>query len=192
MKKARARQPPVLRLQHPAAPLLEIPLTVAAAAHCPLLWRAPTTPVVVLHTTIHPSGVGCRLCVTTGSGNQWLSAYGGLLLDVRGTLLQVSRPIVETYASIDRQYGLDETTFLALAASFLRHFIEHMVYDLVMFLVADVRRSTCVRKAEKSIMERFKWAFAAPWPKTLRYQMTEGRYQMTEGMLDSLSRLLLF
>jgi hypothetical protein len=54
-----------------------------------------------------------------------------------------------------------------------------------MFLVADVRHLTGVRMAEKSIMERFKRAFAAPWPKTLKYQMTE-------GMLDSLSRLLLF
>jgi hypothetical protein len=153
MKKARARQPPVPRLWHAAAPLSEIPLTAAAAAHCPLLWRAPAAPVVALHTTIHPSGMG-------------LSAYGELLLDIRGTLLQVSRPVIETCASIDRRYGSDKTIFLALTVPFLGHFIEHMAYGLVMFLVADVRHSTCVRKVEKSIMERFKRAFAAPWLKT--------------------------
>jgi hypothetical protein len=185
MKKARARQPLVPRMWHTSALFSQIPLTAAAAAHYPLLWRAPAAPVVALHTTIHPSGMGCHLCVATRSGNQRLSAYGGLLLDVKGTLLQVSRPVVETYASIDCRYGSDETTFLALATPFLGHFIEHMAYGLVMFLIADVRRSTGVRKAEKSIMERFKRAFAAPWPKTLRYQMTE-------GMLHSLSRLLLF
>jgi hypothetical protein len=114
---------------------------------------APAAPVVALHTTIHPSGMG-------------LPAYGELLLDIRGTLLQVSRPVIETCASIDRRYGSDKTIFLALTVPFLGHFIEHMAYGLVMFLVADVRHSTCVRKVEKSIMERFKRALAAPWLKT--------------------------
>jgi hypothetical protein len=118
IKKNWVRQPPVPHLRCAAAPLLEIPPTAAAVAHCPRLWTAPATPVVALQTTIHPSGMGCRLSATTGSGSQQLSAYGGLLLDVRGTLLQVSWPVVETYTSIDRRYGSDETTFLALAAPF--------------------------------------------------------------------------
>lgn len=32
-------------------------------------------------------------------------AYDGLLLDAGGTLLQLARPVAETYASIGRKYG---------------------------------------------------------------------------------------
>ncbi|KAH7683889.1 HAD hydrolase subfamily IA protein [Dioscorea alata] len=36
-------------------------------------------------------------------------AYDGLLVDAGGTLLQVARPVEETYASIGRKYGLKAT-----------------------------------------------------------------------------------
>ncbi|WOK92786.1 haloacid dehalogenase-like hydrolase domain-containing protein 3 [Canna indica] len=41
--------------------------------------------------------------------SKWQRAYDGLLLDAGGTLLQLSKPIEETYASIGRKYGLSAT-----------------------------------------------------------------------------------
>lgn len=43
----------------------------------------------------------------------------------------------------------------------------------MVFPVHNVSPLTGVTKPEKSIMEGFKRAFAAPWPKTLRYQVTD-------------------
>jgi hypothetical protein len=76
----------------------------------------------------------------------------------------------------------------------LWHFIEHMACGLVVFPDPDDRRSTGVRKPENSIMEGFKRAFAAPWPKTLRYQVTEGTLKDFEilDILDSSNWLRIF
>ncbi|OMO82456.1 Haloacid dehalogenase/epoxide hydrolase [Corchorus olitorius] len=41
-----------------------------------------------------------------GFGNSVKKAYDGLLLDAAGTLLQLSKPVEETYASIGAKYGL--------------------------------------------------------------------------------------
>ncbi|XP_062196526.1 uncharacterized protein LOC133899546 [Phragmites australis] len=103
----------------------------AAAARCPLLWRAPVAPLAALRGTVSPSSMRRRLGEGAAGGGR-PPAYSGLLLDAGGTLLQVARPVAETYASIGRRYG--------------------------------------VTKTEKRIMEGFKRAFSAPWPKTLRYQ----------------------
>ncbi|KAK3122825.1 hypothetical protein QOZ80_8AG0618870 [Eleusine coracana subsp. coracana] len=104
----------------------------AAAVRWPFIWRAPVAPVAVLRAGVRRSGMRRCLSARAGSGGHRPPAYGGLLLDAGGTLLQVARPVAETYASIGRRYG--------------------------------------VTKPEKRIMEGFKRAFAAPWPKTLRYQ----------------------
>ncbi|KAF8747261.1 hypothetical protein HU200_013251 [Digitaria exilis] len=100
----------------------------AAAARCPLLRRAPAA----LRGGLSRSGMARRLVAASAGGGSRAPAYAGLLLDAGGTLLQVARPVAETYASIGRRYG--------------------------------------VTKPEKGIMEGFKRAFSAPWPKTLRYQ----------------------
>ncbi|CAM0911139.1 unnamed protein product [Alopecurus aequalis] len=78
-----------------------------------------------------------RVCAAAGGGGGGgregrPPAYGGLLLDAGGTLLQLAQPVAKTYAALGRPYG--------------------------------------VPRNEKSIMEGFKRAFSAPWPKTLRYQ----------------------
>ncbi|KAG2577030.1 haloacid dehalogenase-like hydrolase domain-containing protein 3 isoform X2 [Panicum virgatum] len=104
----------------------------AAAASCPLLRRAPAAPFAALSGALSRSGMARRLVAASAGGGGRAPAYGGLLLDAGGTLLQVARPVAETYASIGRRYG--------------------------------------VTKPEKGIMEGFKRAFSAPWPKTLRYQ----------------------
>ncbi|RLM60888.1 hypothetical protein C2845_PM14G03820 [Panicum miliaceum] len=103
-----------------------------AAASCPLLRRAPAAPFAALSSALSRSGMARRLVAASSGGGGRGPAYGGLLLDAGGTLLQVARPVAETYASIGRRYG--------------------------------------VTKPEKGIMEGFKRAFSAPWPKTLRYQ----------------------
>nr|CAD1826425.1 unnamed protein product [Ananas comosus var. bracteatus] len=47
--------------------------------------------------------------LSTVSGARRRRAYEGLLLDAGGTLLQLARPVEETYASIGRKYGLSAT-----------------------------------------------------------------------------------
>ncbi|WVZ94893.1 hypothetical protein U9M48_040725 [Paspalum notatum var. saurae] len=103
-----------------------------AAARCLLLRRVPAGPLAALRGAVSPSRMARRLVAASAGGGGRAPAYGGLLLDAGGTLLQVARPVAETYASIGRRYG--------------------------------------VTKPEKRIMEGFKRAFSAPWPKTLRYQ----------------------
>ncbi|KAG0522685.1 hypothetical protein BDA96_07G058800 [Sorghum bicolor] len=97
-----------------------------------LLRRAPAVPFTARRTAVSRSGMARRLVTASAGAGGRAPAYGGLLLDAGGTLLQVARPVAETYASIGRRYG--------------------------------------VMKPEKRIMEGFKRAFSAPWPKTLRYQ----------------------
>ncbi|XP_066330330.1 uncharacterized protein [Miscanthus floridulus] len=97
-----------------------------------LLRRAPAVPFAARRTAVSCSGMARRLVTASAGAGGRAPAYGGLLLDAGGTLLQVARPVAETYASIGRRYG--------------------------------------VTKPEKRIMEGFKRAFSAPWPKTLRYQ----------------------
>ncbi|KVI05532.1 HAD-like domain-containing protein [Cynara cardunculus var. scolymus] len=46
----------------------------------------------------------------TGSGRTVKRAYEGLLLDAGGTLLQLAKPVEDTYASIGHKYGLDATS----------------------------------------------------------------------------------
>ncbi|GJN39571.1 hypothetical protein PR202_gb28696 [Eleusine coracana subsp. coracana] len=138
----------------------------AAAVRWPFIWRAPAAPVAVLRAGVRRSGMRRCLSAGAGSGGHRPPAYGGLLLDAGGTLLQVARPVAETYAFIGRRYGSDETTFVALAVPLSRAF--HRTYAV--FLVPNVRPSTGVTMPKRRIMEGFKRAFAAPWPKTLRYQ----------------------
>ncbi|XP_047073520.1 haloacid dehalogenase-like hydrolase domain-containing protein 3 [Lolium rigidum] len=50
-----------------------------------------------------------RVCAAAGGGggSEGRSpAYGGLLLDAGGTLLQLARPVAETYAALGRPYGV--------------------------------------------------------------------------------------
>ncbi|KAL5229926.1 hypothetical protein ABZP36_028702 [Zizania latifolia] len=108
----------------------------AAAARCgPLLLRRHPAPRLAATrrslSSTSSSGMRC-VSAATGGEERRSPAYGGLLLDAGGTLLQLARPVAETYAFLGRRYG--------------------------------------VRKREEQIMEGFKRAFSAPWPKTLRYQ----------------------
>ncbi|KAJ3677357.1 hypothetical protein LUZ60_003081 [Juncus effusus] len=47
-----------------------------------------------------------RIRMSTGPGAQKRRLYDGLLLDAGGTLLQLAKPVEETYASIGKKYGL--------------------------------------------------------------------------------------
>lgn len=73
----------------------------AAAARWPLLLgRHP------LRRSFTSSGTR-RVCAAAGGGGEGRSpAYGGLLLDAGGTLLQLARPVAETYATLGRPYGV--------------------------------------------------------------------------------------
>ncbi|KAF7092968.1 hypothetical protein CFC21_095410 [Triticum aestivum] len=102
----------------------------AVVMRCPLLLGRH--PAAALRHSFSSSRMRC-VRRAAGSGGQGRSpAYGGLLLDAGGTLLQLAQPVAETYATLGRPYG--------------------------------------VMKSQKYIMEGFKRAFSAPWPKTLRYQ----------------------
>ena len=102
-------------------------------------------------------------------------AYWGLLFDAGSMLLQVTRQVAETYASIGRRYGSYASrgpTVLALGSLLVVSLSPPFRRALG---VPDVGRSPGVTKPEKGIMEGFKRAFSAPWPKTLRYQVTDIR-----------------
>uniref|UniRef100_R7W724 Uncharacterized protein n=1 Tax=Aegilops tauschii TaxID=37682 RepID=R7W724_AEGTA len=125
----------------------------AAVMRCPfLLGRHPAA--ALRHSS---SSRMRRVRRAAGSGGQGRSpAYGGLLLDAGGTLLQLAQPVAETYATLGRPYGSDipQKNRLCFRACLARPF--HWTHG--------------VMKSEKYIMEGFKRAFSAPWPKTLRYQ----------------------
>lgn len=132
-------------------------------------------------------GMARRLVAASAGGGGRAPAYGGLLLDAGGTLLQVARPVAETYASIGRRYGSYASRgpiFVSLASPFDVH-----LYPLFRRAVAvpDIGRSPGVTKREKGIMEGFKRAFSAPWPKTLRYQVTDIRHtEIASASLQSI------
>ncbi|GMH15309.1 hypothetical protein Nepgr_017150 [Nepenthes gracilis] len=50
------------------------------------------------------------MAIHTESRNSVKKRYDGLLLDAGGTLLQLEKPVEETYADIGRKYGLSATT----------------------------------------------------------------------------------
>lgn len=87
--------------------------TAAAAAastskfpHSPVAIRIHSRRTLSLHGTRHLSCTALPL--SSGAGKKTRRrAYDGLLLDAGGTLLQLARPVAETYASIGRKYGLD-------------------------------------------------------------------------------------
>jgi hypothetical protein len=124
-----------------------------------------------------------RLVAASAGAGGRAPAYGGLLLDAGGTLLQVARPVAETYASIGRRYGPYASnpknppprTFSSPSMSLVLCISSNVwrVVGLVVFLTFGP--SPGVTKPEKRIMEGFKRAFSAPWPKTLRYQVMEMR-----------------
>ena len=70
-----------------------------------LLRRAPAVPFAARRTAVSCSGMARRLVTASAGAGGLAPAYGGLLLDAGGTLLQVARPVAETYASIGRRYG---------------------------------------------------------------------------------------
>jgi len=70
-----------------------------------LLRRAPAVPFAARRTAVSRSGMARRLVTASAGAGGRAPAYGGLLLDAGVTLLQVARPVAETYASIGRRYG---------------------------------------------------------------------------------------
>jgi hypothetical protein len=54
----------------------------------------------------------------TGATESVKKAYDALLLDAGGTLLQLTRPVEETYASIGRKYGFFPFIFMLLLLLF--------------------------------------------------------------------------
>ncbi|KAJ4711319.1 Haloacid dehalogenase-like hydrolase domain-containing protein 3 [Melia azedarach] len=59
-----------------------------------------------LSNTLHYSSMS----IHSGEGNLVKRAYDAVLLDAGGTLLQLAKPVEETYASIGRKYGLTLTS----------------------------------------------------------------------------------
>ncbi|XP_010476480.1 PREDICTED: haloacid dehalogenase-like hydrolase domain-containing protein 3 [Camelina sativa] len=64
-----------------------------------------------LYKTLRPLSTSLRSSSVSFSteGKPMKRAYDGLLLDAGGTLLQLSKPVHETYASLGQKYGLKTT-----------------------------------------------------------------------------------
>lgn len=92
-------------LVSPAGGLAGERLSEMPPAAATLLRWAPAAPFAARLAAVSRPGMARRLVTaSTGAGGR-APAYGGLLLDAGGTLLQVARPVAETYASIGQRYG---------------------------------------------------------------------------------------
>lgn len=113
--------------------LLEMPPAAAALLRC-----APAVPFAARSSAVSRSGMARRLVAASAAAGRLAPAYRGLLLDAGGTLLQVARPVAETYASIGRRYGTLPTRrihHLVLSSmSGALHFVKRLACGLVMFL----------------------------------------------------------
>ncbi|KQJ95223.1 haloacid dehalogenase-like hydrolase domain-containing protein 3 isoform X2 [Brachypodium distachyon] len=79
----------------------------AARCGCPLLLRQQ--PAAGLRRSFSSYSGMRRVCAAAGGGSGSEGrppAYGGLLLDAGGTLLQLARPVAQTYAALGRPYGV--------------------------------------------------------------------------------------
>uniref|UniRef100_A0A0E0ARC2 Haloacid dehalogenase-like hydrolase domain-containing protein 3 n=1 Tax=Oryza glumipatula TaxID=40148 RepID=A0A0E0ARC2_9ORYZ len=92
-----------------------MPAAAAAAARGPLLHlqRNPAPRLAAARRSFSSSGMRC---VSAGAGaggggreRRSSPAFGGLLLDAGGTLLQLARPVAQTYASLGRRYGMSKS-----------------------------------------------------------------------------------
>ncbi|CAI9105882.1 OLC1v1004904C1 [Oldenlandia corymbosa var. corymbosa] len=67
-------------------------------------------PVKIPDNIVCKITIVCNLPARLGSGNLVKKAYDALLLDAGGTLLQLNKPVEDTYAEIGRKYGLQATS----------------------------------------------------------------------------------
>lgn len=67
------------------------------------------------------SSISCSNPIHTGRGGILKRAYDGLLLDAGGTLLQLAKPVEDTYYTIGQKYGL-QTTATEIKQGFKRAF----------------------------------------------------------------------
>ncbi|KAI3730779.1 hypothetical protein L1987_61956 [Smallanthus sonchifolius] len=73
------------------------------------LYRALKPSNIILKKSIGLRCSNSPITLHTGSGRRVKKAYEGLLLDAGGTLLQLAKPVEDTYASIGHKYGLNAT-----------------------------------------------------------------------------------
>ncbi|CAH9123920.1 unnamed protein product [Cuscuta epithymum] len=89
--------------------------------------------------------------VHTGERTGVKRQFDGLLLDAAGTLLQLAKPVEETYAAIGKNYGLDFSCNL------------HTMSKCQINITGLSTPSAVIKKG-------FKRAFSASWAEELRYQ----------------------
>ncbi|XP_072977748.1 uncharacterized protein [Typha angustifolia] len=80
---------------------------IALQRWCPARSLALLRGAAAAAGSTHPRRPLTAIRMTTGRGAGIRRAYDGLLLDAWGTLLQLARPVEETYALIGRRYGVD-------------------------------------------------------------------------------------